>query len=148
MDSDFEAIRSHLTSYFQGRSEVIAALLFGSRAQGRARSTSDVDIALFIRPELWPGDDPLGYQAAVLFDLTRRLERDAVDLVVLNDATLPLAYRVISQGRLLFCQDPAVWTAFVVDVKRRYIDTKPLRQIQAQYLYRRIRNGHFSRIPP
>jgi len=45
--SDFEPV---LAGYFEKKTEVIAAYLFGSYAEGVARSDSDVDIAVIIEP--------------------------------------------------------------------------------------------------
>ena len=69
-----------------------------------------------------------------------------MDLVVLNGVPPLLAHRVISKGKLLFSRDDRTRTAFEVRTKLRYLDTKPLREVQRRYLYRRIRAGKFSQV--
>lgn len=143
-----KAIKRKLAPYFARRREILLAYLFGSVAQGRANSLSDVDIALLVDEEKFNELDakkPYGYKAAVIADLIGLLQANEIDLVLLHEAPPLLANEVISEGSLLFCRDEDVRIAFEVSVKHRYIDTKPLRQIKRQYLYERIDRGEFSK---
>ncbi len=56
---------------------VIFAYLFGSFAKGEQTSSSDVDIALYLK------DSSLDNQLQIIYELSKLLKRD-VDLVVLN----------------------------------------------------------------
>lgn len=132
-----------LRAYFEEREEVVVAYLFGSVARGRAGTLSDIDVAILvdeslIRPMRY------GYRANVLTDLMGRLHTNKVDLVVLNKASPLLAHEVVRNGKLVFCRDPDRRVAFETDAFRRYVDTEPLRRIQAQYLERRIAEGKFG----
>jgi predicted nucleotidyltransferase len=71
-----------------GRVDVRVAILFGSHARGTARADSDVDIAVDA-----PGVDVLSLGAA----LSRALERE-VDIVPLEDATIPLQEHLVRDG--------------------------------------------------
>lgn len=77
-----------LAGALQGRADVVLALLFGSEAQGRARSDSDVDVAVIA-----PGVD----LAQLAGDLSSRLGRE-VDVVDLEDAFVPLLAEVVAHG--------------------------------------------------
>jgi len=77
------------------------------------------------------------------FALSTGIE-EQVDLVVLNKASPLLAHEVVRNGKLVFCRDPDRRVAFETDAFRRYVDTEPLRRIQAQYLERRIAEGKFG----
>ncbi len=79
-------------------------------------------------------------------ELSRALGTDRVDLAVLNGATPLLTHQVINKGKLLFSRDDRARTAFEVRTKLRYLDTKPLREIQRRYFYRRIRAEKFSQV--
>lgn len=68
------------------------AFLHGSRADGSARSDSELDVAAW-----WQEDAPQAFDV---------LLPAGVDLLVLNTAPLELAGRVAQRGRLLFDDDP------------------------------------------
>ncbi len=60
-----EALVSALRRFFSGQADVIAAYLFGSRAAGRARPGSDVDVAVLLSEDLAGGAGwVLGIRAA------------------------------------------------------------------------------------
>lgn len=89
------------------------AYVFGSRATGRARRGSDVDLAAYFGR----GDvDPLE---------VRGVDFERVDLIVLDRAPLELAGRVALQGKLLFETDPAERVNWEAQTRKIYFDEKP-----------------------
>ena len=73
---------------------VAYGLLFGSHARGTAHAQSDVDIAIGVVDRGHLTHDELG-------DLVPRLERvtgHSVDLVIVHEAAIPLAFRVFREG--------------------------------------------------
>jgi len=83
-----------------------AIYLFGSRAEGRQRPDSDVDIAFL--PAL--PSDPLQR-----FELANRLSDllgNDVDLIDLTQASTVLAKEVVSKGIALFTGNPVVRQSF------------------------------------
>jgi predicted nucleotidyltransferase len=88
-------------------SDVAYAPLFGSSSKGTARQDSDVDVAV----ELTAG---AARDVRTLGGLAARLESAAgrpVDLVLLDEAPSPLAYRVFRDGLLLVERDHAALVA-------------------------------------
>lgn len=71
-----------------GRTDVRVAVLFGSEARGTARSGSDVDVAVDA-----PGVDVLDLVALLSVALDRE-----VDVVALEEATIPLLERLVREG--------------------------------------------------
>jgi predicted nucleotidyltransferase len=71
-----------------GRADVRVAVLFGSEARGTAHPGSDVDVAVDA-----PGVDILDLGAALAVALDRE-----VDVVALEDATIPLLERLVHEG--------------------------------------------------
>lgn len=71
-----------------GRTDVRVAVLFGSEARGTAEPGSDVDIAVDVS-----GADLLDLAATLSLALDRE-----VDVVDLDDATIPLLERLIREG--------------------------------------------------
>jgi predicted nucleotidyltransferase len=103
---------------------VAYALLFGSGARGTAHSGSDADVAV----ELTAGT-PRDVQA--LGALAARLEAAAgrrVDLVLVDEAPAPLAYRIFRDGRLLVERDHAALVARKARVLLAYLDFKPVEE--------------------
>ena len=126
------------------RYPVVLAYLFGSQATGQAGPLSDVDIAVLLSsqtPEAQWGD----IQLALTNDLISRLGRDRVDVVILNRAPPLLADRVVRYGQVVFESDPLQRVRFETETLRRYLDTKPLRELQWAYLERRIRQRHVQK---
>jgi len=80
-----------LRTALAGRRDVHLALLFGSRARGRGRPDSDVDVAY-----LGSDVDPL--ELAYRLSLAAHLEVDAVDL---SNAGYPLKNAVLRDGVVL-----------------------------------------------
>ena len=119
-----------------GEAGVLVAYLFGSRADGRPRPTSDVDVAvLFGRPTGLLERERL---AGRLQDVLGA----EVDLVVLDDAHLEIRGRVVQTGRLIHSADEPRRVAFEVDTRSRYLDYLPtLRRMTRAYLEKVAERG-------
>lgn len=89
------------------------AYLFGSRATGRARDGSDIDVAAFFGRE----DVDASRVAAKL--------PGRVDLLVLDGAPLELAGRVAMEGKLLFEEDPAERVEWEATQRKIWLDERP-----------------------
>lgn len=120
--------------------DVLAAYLFGSQARGTARGHSDVDVAVLL------ADDDRGERRLELIaDLSASVDAGDVDLVVLNDAPPALAYRVLSEGRLVLCRDEKARIRHWVRTVDRYLDMAPTRKMLEQGLRHRLEEGRFGR---
>ena len=120
---------------------VVSVYLFGSRAEGRAHSQSDVDLGLLL-PYAGSrrGRDAFEARVQVTSHLIGQLHHNDVDVVILNDAPPQLARRIVTRGRRILCTDAAADHAFVRDVQLRAADLDPfLRRT------RRVKLAHLSR---
>ncbi len=92
---------------------IIAIYLYGSHAQGRARSDSDVDLAVLVAA-------PVARELldTALSDLL--LIHEAVDLVDLRDVPLTLAIQAIDEGRCLYCSSEAKRAEWETTLMSRY----------------------------
>lgn len=105
--SDREAIVRGARSVLERHFDVALAALFGSWSRGDAHARSDVDIGVSFR-----GDAPtLTRELALQADLERALGR-SVDLVVLETAPPPLAWRIARDGVAIFEPTPGTWDRF------------------------------------
>jgi hypothetical protein len=126
------------------RHDVVLAYLYGSQARGMTGPLSDVDVAVLFRPEL-PGNERFRQLLAVMGEFTEVFQREDVFVADLDNVTPLLRFEVYREGRLLYCQDDAIRVKFMTEALRDYEDTRPLRQIQRDYLFQSIADGTFGR---
>ncbi len=119
----------------QPRFGLQALYLFGSRATGRARADSDVDLAALVEHAPEPLDR---------LQLRQQLEEEVgepVDLVILNDASPILAWQVLRHGQLIHEGCPGVRANFEMTTITDYADLKRVRAPAEQALVQRIRDA-------
>ena len=122
------------------RREIAAAYIFGSVASGRARRTSDIDIAVLLKPAK-NSSGFLHYRLKLMAELASALGRSDIEVIVLNEAPPLLAHQVLSKGKLVFERSARARVEFQVRTVNLYIDTEPLRKLYRHYLKKRIREG-------
>lgn len=116
-------ILQKIQAYFSRQEGVIAVLLFGSRAKGRATTASDVDVAVLFEENHVPD-----FRAQMNFkeELGGEL-RAEIDLVVLNKANPILKHQIFTQGKKILENDSSRTTAFQVKSLFQYDDLKRVR---------------------
>lgn len=106
---DLDAVRTILRNH-----GIAFALVFGSRADGRAGPDSDVDLAVWSLPPL----DEWRLQGEL---------PECVDLLDLRTAPEALAGRVALSGIVVLDDDPAARIRWQADTRKRYLDEAPRR---------------------
>ena len=106
------------------REEVLEAYLFGSRARGRARRDSDIDVAVYV-DESRARDGVWGYRADLTTHLMVALGTDDIDVVVLNRASILLYHRVLRDGVRVLSRDLRATTTRAGQALSRYFDFLP-----------------------
>jgi predicted nucleotidyltransferase len=104
--------------------DVAYALLFGSRARGTERADSDADVAVELTPGAARDVRALGGLMARLSSAVGR----PVDLVLLDEATPSLAYRIFHDGQLIIERDHARLVARKARAILDYLDFKPVEE--------------------
>ncbi len=120
-----KTLLSLIKRYFAGRREVSAVFLYGSRARGTPRLSSDADVAVLF------GKRPTnGFAAKVRYscDLEKLLGIQT-DVAVLNEADPLLRIQVLTKGREVLVRDKAVLDEFRSRSQREYWDFIPLLRI-------------------
>lgn len=112
------------------------AYLFGSRARGAARPTSDWDIAVRFREPL-SGLEALSRVARMSIEL-QKIMGVPVDLVDLSEAHLTLLYECIWKGRCLFCPDEAERVQRELEVRRRFEDYQDIQTFYSKAFRERL----------
>lgn len=100
------------------RPGVVFAYLFGSLARKTSSPLSDVDIGVYLKDT----SDPTNEKLDLMGSLMGQLEMDEVDVVVLNNAPLPLTARVLERNEILIDRDPFRRQAFESLILRQYFD--------------------------
>lgn len=97
---------------------IVFSYLFGGLARGRASGLSDVDIAI------WLDDDAdfISARLDLVGALMHALGTDAVDVVILNQAPIALAGRVLQSSRVLADKNPVRRHAYESLTRREFFD--------------------------
>jgi len=132
----FEQLRTRLAD----RPEILFATVFGSRATGKSRSDSDVDIGVYLQDNLSAGER---------FDKRRELSTELedlgkVDVVVLNDVPSLLGHRAL-MGKQLIMRDRKAYVRYFVHTLAASEDERYWREIHATERKRRLEEGTFGR---
>ncbi len=155
--------KKFLKDYFSGRDDVLMAFVFGSQAKGQAGDISDWDIAVYFKPlygeqrpstPLRPSPEFIEGQSRTISpvpeweqgraypaesdiwgDLTRLLETDHVDLVVLNRTPANIAASAI-QGLPLVIKDRKIYLEFMLIVTREAEDYRRTAREYAEVYWR------------
>ncbi len=121
---DLTLILEKLIPVLQAQETVVGAYLFGS-ILGPCRQDSDIDVGLILKPGIsYPDKELEKIQGKILGKLSP-LNNHPFDLVILNRATAIFAYRVISQGRLIYTSDDDAVTDFIEIVCRQRAENYP-----------------------
>jgi uncharacterized protein YutE (UPF0331/DUF86 family)/predicted nucleotidyltransferase len=114
-----------LREYFEKRSDVMMAFVFGSQAKERGHSGSDWDIAVYFTPvsEMleWEENREYPEEDRIWNDCIDILKTDNVDLVVLNRAPVTVADAAI-RGIPLVIKDRALFLRFMLVVSQEAED--------------------------
>jgi hypothetical protein len=113
-------------------SRVRLVYLFGSAADAKRVACRDVDVAVLTDKPL-STDERLQLRA----DVASAVHVN-VDLVLLNDAPVVLAYEVAETGRCLYARDPDAEVEFITRARARYWDFKPFVETQWRLTGKRL----------
>lgn len=116
--------------------DVRAALVFGSRATGRARPDSDIDIAVLLA-KAPRSEERKNVSWSLLTALGSELRSDRVDLVLLNEAPPKLAFHVLKHGLVAFARDPVELHRFRVRTYSLHADYEPVERFFREATKRR-----------
>ena len=103
------SIQEKIIRFFDDKKDVIAVYLFGSYANGRERTTSDVDLAI-----LFDNRDRDAVNRMLdehLVALSRNLRKD-VHLIAMDFASEDLLKQIFKKGSCLVVNDPKILARF------------------------------------
>lgn len=118
--SDLEQLERKLSEFLSNIDSVTLAYLFGSTVRGEANCLSDIDIAVLFENTLTK-KEAFDLQLKLIVDLGDVLKTKNVDLVVLNDSPMLLAFNIIRDGVILK-SDERIRVHFETGIMSRYYD--------------------------
>ena len=125
-----------------GKDILLAGYLFGS-ALKPYKFKGDLDIGLLLEEDALK-DGTLNVQNHFYLGLRNSLEREDIDVVILNHASLLLRYAVIKEGLLVYEKDRNRRIEFEVRTMFEYFDFSPIRRMFWQDTSERLRDGRFA----
>ena len=116
-----QKLHTTLIHYFEKYTCVSAVYLFGSQARKDANTISDVDIAV-----LFADNTPEKFDLRLQFaEEIRAILNKEVDICDIEHVELLFAYRILSEGKLLYSSNEDKRIIFEVNLMKNYFDLKP-----------------------
>jgi len=119
-------------------------LLYGSQASGNNNTKSDIDLGLLLKDDFYNFEE-------IIKDLMLVFKENIIDVAILNHADPVLKFEIISNYKILFCQEDDIFLEFYLNTIKQYNDTKKFRILEELYLenfVRGERNGIYKCNPP
>jgi len=120
--AEINKLEEKLKSLFSKYPSIVSVYLFGSTAQGFAKSMSDIDIAVRLDESTSP--EPSFDIKIKLIDELENLFARKVDIVILNSASLKMIHQVMISGRLIFTRDRINELDYCIRKRKQYFDFK------------------------
>jgi predicted nucleotidyltransferase len=123
---DPSALASQLREAMEREPRVLLVYVFGSQARGDTGPGSDLDVGVLVTRD--------ASIASLRMELTHILSKFSgeipLDVIILNQAPLELAYSVISGGHLVYERSTAERVEYEANVMSRYGDYLPYLRMQ------------------
>lgn len=94
--------------------------LFGSKAKDISTPLSDIDIAILI--DNYENQDLRQIILDLIFEFSQLFKSDKIDLLILNEASLAIQFKVISESKPLFQITPENRADYEEKVVKLYLD--------------------------
>ncbi|QQG43690.1 MAG: nucleotidyltransferase domain-containing protein [Candidatus Daviesbacteria bacterium] len=135
-ESDIEKIQD----YFASQKDVVVVYLYGSFASGTPHQGSDLDIAV-----LFNGEVDLYRRLGKLYSEFPKLSLKAEpEIREISLKESPVFLMNVIQGENIYSEDETKRIEFEVAVMREFFDTQRLRDIDYDYMKKRIREGTYG----
>ncbi|MBS3809477.1 MAG: nucleotidyltransferase domain-containing protein [Desulfobacterales bacterium] len=120
--------------------EVAMLYRFGSRVDGTAGPQSDYDFAALVDRQ----GDSAAIRSGLASELSRQLGTSRIDLVLLQNAPIDLAFAIISKGEILYERNINTRVEFEARIMGLYFDALPFLKMARQQIIKE--NGHAARV--
>ena len=121
-----ETLGEQIRRIVQQSPEISLVYLFGSQVTGQTGTLSDYDFALLLTPHA----DRRSLRASFAHAVALALGTERIDVVLLDQVPIELAYAVIAEGQLLFQRDNATRVEYEALNMSKYGDYLPVLRAQ------------------
>lgn len=128
-----------LSNYFDKRTDVKFAYLFGSFGTDYQNKFSDIDIALYTT-EFKNGFDYRNLEFKIEADLSQIFNDSKIDIRILNDAPLINVGKILTEGKLIFVSDQKFFDDYYELTLLKYLDYQIIYQPLLNYHYKTLLN--------
>ena len=132
-----------LKQYFSTREDVLMSFVFGSFIKGREHEGSDVDIAIYLKPDRnqMEIEEPVYYKSEdeIWGDLELILKKE-VDLIILNRAPVTICDMAVREGKPILVKDRKTFLRYMVAVSSLAVEYREFVKS-----YWKLKNAYASR---
>lgn len=126
-----------LENFLSRKKEVRFAYLFGSNAKNKITSLSDIDLAVYFDDHI-KENERFNLRLKLLVQISNLLKREDIDLIILNDSDISLAYEVVRHGKLVCSKDELKRIRYEARIMGLFFDRKYYYDRHARLLVRDI----------
>ena len=131
-----------LIEYFSNKDSIISAYLFGSTVRGDTGRLSDIDIGVMLDEKL-SKKDRFDMELKLISEITILINKNKIDLIILNEVPLILAYNIIKNGIILKSNE-IERVKFETKILSRYLDEKYYIEKHTEETLKRIAEAGFT----
>ncbi|UJG43718.1 MAG: nucleotidyltransferase domain-containing protein [Candidatus Heimdallarchaeum endolithica] len=107
--------------------QVLLALVFGSVARGDNSTISDIDIGLFFSPNTTK-KERFDNILIISSKIQRILKKNEIDIVAINDAPSRLKFKIMTEGKIIYCEDMELFYNLKEKAMLEYFDFQYVEQ--------------------
>jgi predicted nucleotidyltransferase len=141
--SAIPALSQCLQALFSEEASVRLAYVFGSQVQGNAGPLSDLDVAVLVTEAC--RDTPTACRARLAHKVRSCADLDEVDLVLLSQAPIELAYHVIADGERVYEANRATRVEYEAYVLGHHGDFLPILRARREQILSESTNHRIQR---
>ncbi|WP_119842898.1 type VII toxin-antitoxin system MntA family adenylyltransferase antitoxin [Salinibacter ruber] len=141
--SAIPALSQRLQALFSEKASVRLAYVFGSQVQGNTGPLSDLDVAVLVTGAC--RDTPTACRARLAHKVRSCAGLDEVDLVLLSQAPIELAYHVIADGERVYEANRATRVEYEAYVLGRHGDFLPILRARREQILSESTNHRIQR---
>lgn len=141
--STISGLCQHLGTLFSEEECVRLTYVFGSQVEGNTGPLSDLDVAVLVTEACLT--DPTTCRSRLAHEVRVRTDMNEVDLVLLNQAPIELAYHVIAGGKRVYETNRAARVEYEAYVLSRYGDFLPILRAQREQILSESTNDRIQR---
>ena len=132
-----EELKNHIATYCEARPEIAACYLYGSRASGKERSQSDVDLAFLLQSSV-PATDYFNLKMTCMSELGLLLRLD-IHPLVMNNAGEVVLDQIFKKGVAVYGGDSLECKRFRMIQSSLIAEFNPLRNRMENLLFEKYR---------